>query len=73
MIRRTPFAQLPVYRVFKAGGSKIVVLIKKVKGDKKVLVEELHEKLGIDKTRIALNPTTGHVELKVRCNGKISG
>lgn len=65
-IRRTAFAQLPIYRAWKSGGTNIVVMIKKINGNKQALAQELTEKLGIAKERIKLNPTTGHLELKVR-------
>lgn len=65
-VRRTPFAQLPVYRNWKSGGTRQIILIKKVSGDKNALVQELLEKVvGGDKERIRINPTTGHVELTV--------
>jgi large subunit ribosomal protein L49 len=66
-VRRTAFAQLPIYHNWKSGGTNIIVMIKKINGNKQALAQELTEKLGIAKERIKLNPTTGHLELKVRC------
>lgn len=43
-----------------------MVLIKKVDGDRKKLLEDLVETLGVSKQDIRLNPTTQHIELKVR-------
>lgn len=65
IVRRTAFAQLPVYRKWMAGGTKEVVLIKKVNGNRQTLAQELTEKLDIPQDNIRLNPTTGHLELKV--------
>lgn len=68
VVRRTAFAQLPVYRKWMSGGTRQIILIKKVNGDKSVLVNELTEKFGVKEDNIRINPTTGHVELKVcRC------
>lgn len=65
VVRRTPFAQLPIYRKWKSGGTQLLVLIKKVNGDKLQLVSELREKLNIEAERIRINPTTTHIEIKV--------
>ena len=65
IIRRTAFAQLPVYRKWMAGGTKEVITIKKISGDRNVLAEELKEKLEIPQDNIRHNSTTGHLELKV--------
>lgn len=65
IVRRTPYAQLPVYRSFKSGGNRIVVLIKKVAGNRLKMIEDLTEALQLEGTEIRLNPTTQHVEVKV--------
>lgn len=65
-VRRTPFGQLPVYRNWKSGGTQKLVLVKKINGDKQLLAREFTEKLGIAKERVVINPTTGHIQLKVR-------
>lgn len=65
-VRRTSSVQLPVYRRFMSGGNRQVVVIKKVDGDRKKLLEDLVESLGVGKDDIRINPTTQHVELKVR-------
>jgi large subunit ribosomal protein L49 len=49
-----------------SGGNRQVVLIKKVDGDRKKLLEDLVESLGVSKEDVRINPTTQHVELKVR-------
>ncbi|KAG8409822.1 hypothetical protein J3458_018904 [Metarhizium acridum] len=64
IVRRTPSIQLPVYRRFMSGGNRQVVLIKKVDGDRKKLLEDLVDSLGVSKQDIRLNPTTQHIELK---------
>jgi large subunit ribosomal protein L49 len=65
-IRRTAFAQLPVYREWKAGKTKEVIMIKKVSGNKKLLMEQLREKANIPAEKIVLSPVTGHIEVTVR-------
>ena len=71
IVRRTAFAQLPVYRKWMAGGTKQVVTIKKISGDTRALGRELTEKFDIPEDNLRLNPVTGHLELKVgfRCHG----
>ncbi|KHN97165.1 mitochondrial large ribosomal subunit L49 [Metarhizium album ARSEF 1941] len=64
IVRRTPSTQLPVYRRSKSGGNRQVVFIKKVDGDRKKLLEDLVESLGVSKEDVRLNPTTQHIELK---------
>ncbi|KAF4126183.1 large subunit ribosomal protein L49 [Geosmithia morbida] len=64
IVRRTPFAQLPVYRKWMSGGTRQVITIKKVSGDKAGLVGELTEKLGVPAGNIRINPTTGNLELQ---------
>jgi hypothetical protein len=41
-------------------------LIKKIDGDRRKLLEDLVGSLGITREEIRINPTTQHVELKVR-------
>lgn len=65
-MRRTSFAQLPVYKKWRAGDTKQEIQIKKVTGDKGLLVEELKEKLGVPADKIKINPTTGMIVLTVR-------
>lgn len=65
VIHRTSYIQLPVYRRFMSGGNRQVVLIKQVGGDRRKLLEDLVEGLGIERDNIRINPTTQHVELKV--------
>lgn len=49
-----------------SGGNRQVVVIKKVDGDRKKLLDDLVESIGVGKDDIRINPTTQHVELKVR-------
>lgn len=65
VVDRTPYAQLPVYRKFKGGGTLEVVLVKKVQGNKKLMADELAADCNIDKERIRINPVTQHIEIKV--------
>ncbi|KAK2595389.1 hypothetical protein QQS21_006861 [Conoideocrella luteorostrata] len=64
IVRRTPSIQLPVYKRFMSGGNRVVVLVKKVDGDRRKLLEDMSESLGVGKENIRINPTTQHVELK---------
>lgn len=48
-----------------SGGTKQVVTIKKIHGDKRKLLNELSEALSLDSGSIRINPTTQHIELKV--------
>jgi large subunit ribosomal protein L49 len=48
-----------------AGGTKQIVMIKKISGDTRALGRELTEKFGIPEDNLRLNPVTGHLELKV--------
>lgn len=65
IVRRTPSAQLPVYRRWMSGGNRQVVLVKKVDGDRKQLLDDLVEALGVPRDNIRINPTTQHIEFKV--------
>ncbi|KZZ92507.1 Ribosomal protein L49/IMG2 [Moelleriella libera RCEF 2490] len=64
IVRRTPSLQLPVYKRVMSGGNRVVVLVKKVDGDRKRLLEDLAQSLSIGKESIRINPTTQHLELK---------
>ncbi|ETS02449.1 hypothetical protein M419DRAFT_55833, partial [Trichoderma reesei RUT C-30] len=64
IVRRTPSVQLPVYRRWQSGGTRQVVLIKKVDGDRIRLLEDLVQGLGIAREDARINPTTQHIELK---------
>ncbi|KAL6898999.1 mitochondrial large subunit ribosomal domain-containing protein [Trichoderma evansii] len=64
IVRRTPSVQLPVYRRWMSGGTRQVVLIKKIDGDRRRLLEDLVGSLGIAREDVRINPTTQHIELK---------
>ncbi|RFU77744.1 mitochondrial large ribosomal subunit l49 [Trichoderma arundinaceum] len=64
LVRRTPSVQLPVYRRWLSGGTRQVVLIKKVDGDRRRLLEDIIGGLGIAREDVRINPTTQHIELK---------
>lgn len=66
IVRRTPYAQLPIYRRFMSGGNRTLILIKRVDGNRKQLVLDLTRDLNLEKDDIRLNPTTQHIEIKVR-------
>ncbi|KAF4980897.1 hypothetical protein FZEAL_3182 [Fusarium zealandicum] len=64
IVRRTPYSQLPIYRKWMSGGNRVIVIIKKVDGDRSRLVEDLTTALEIKRPDIRLNPTTQHIEIK---------
>ncbi|KAL7918769.1 mitochondrial large subunit ribosomal domain-containing protein [Trichoderma austrokoningii] len=64
IVRRTPSVQLPVYRRWQSGGTRQVVLIKKIDGDRRRLLEDIVGSLGIAREEVRINPTTQHIELK---------
>lgn len=66
VVRRTSFAQLPVYRKWRQGATKQEIMIKKATGDKILLVDELKKELKVADDRIKINPTTGAIVLTVR-------
>lgn len=68
IIRRTPYAQLPIYRKFMSGGNRCIILIKKIDGDRSKLVEDLTVALELQRKDIRLNPTTQQIEIKVSDN-----
>jgi large subunit ribosomal protein L49 len=70
VVRRTPSSQLPVYRKWMSGGNRMIVIIKKIDGDRSKFIQDLARDLEIKPVDIRLNPTTQHVEIKV-CNSNI--
>ncbi|TQS33441.1 hypothetical protein Golomagni_06213, partial [Golovinomyces magnicellulatus] len=64
IVRRTPSVELPIYKKRMSGGTKQVITIKKIHGDKRKLLSELSEALSLDSGSIRINPTTQHIELK---------
>ncbi|KAK7423195.1 54S ribosomal protein img2, mitochondrial [Neonectria magnoliae] len=64
IIRRTPYAQLPIYRKFMSGGNRCIIIIKKIDGNRGKLVEDLATSLELDRKDIRLNPTTQQIEIK---------
>lgn len=66
LVERTASVQLPVYRKLKSGSTREVILIKKVQGDRRKLLEDIKTSLEVRADRIRINPTTQHIELQVR-------
>ncbi|KAF9769080.1 hypothetical protein IL306_013564, partial [Fusarium sp. DS 682] len=64
VVRRTPSSQLPVYRKWMSGGNRMIVIIKKIDGDRPKFVKDLARDLEIKPVDIRLNPITQHVEIK---------
>ncbi|KAH6891315.1 hypothetical protein B0T10DRAFT_484982 [Thelonectria olida] len=64
IVRRTPYAQVPIYRKFMSGGNRCIIILKKIDGDRRKLVEDLTGALSLDRKDIRLNPTTQHIEIK---------
>ncbi|KAI9147733.1 mitochondrial large ribosomal subunit l49 [Paramyrothecium foliicola] len=64
VVRRTPSIQLPIYRKWMSGGTRQVIMIKKVEGDRRKMVEDLVGALQLTREDVRLNPTTQQIELK---------
>ncbi|TQW08140.1 ribosomal protein L49/IMG2 [Cordyceps javanica] len=64
LVQRTSSVQLPVYRALKSGGTREIILIKKVHGDRRRLVEDIKAGLAVAADKIRINPTTQHIELQ---------
>lgn len=64
---------MPVYQKWKDGATRQEIMIKRVTGDKRLLVEELKEKLEVPEGKIKLNPTTGAIILTVRDHFDVHG
>ncbi|KAI5467090.1 hypothetical protein BGZ63DRAFT_418821 [Mariannaea sp. PMI_226] len=64
IVRRTPYAQVPIYRKFMSGGNRCIIILKKIDGDRRRLVEDLAVALSLERRDIRLNPTTQHIEIK---------
>ena len=48
-----------------SGGNRQVILIKKIDGDRRKMLEDMVASLEIGREDIRINPTTQHIELKV--------
>lgn len=66
IVRRTPSLMLPVYRRTRSGGTRKDTLIKKVEGDQSRFAREITGALKLNPRDVKLNPTTRHIEVKVR-------
>jgi len=64
IVNRTPSFQLPVYRRWLSGGTRQVVLIKKINGDRRRMLKDLIDNLTFPQENVRINPTTKHIELK---------
>lgn len=47
-----------------SGGNRMIVIIKKIDGDRSKFIQDLARDLEIKPVDIRLNPTTQHVEIK---------
>lgn len=65
IVSRTRSNRLPVYLRTQAGGSKISTLIRRVEGDPLALRDEVRGVVGLEGKDVVVNPTTGHVVIKV--------
>lgn len=70
-VRRTDATYLPVYRRARAGQTLIHTLVKRIDGDQKRLAQEMAGALNIDPKDIRVNPTTNHIEIKVRLDAQL--
>ena len=72
LVRRTPSNQIPVYRKWMSGGTRQIILVKKIDGDKKKFMQDLAQAVGAEKDEIRINPTTLQVEIKVSLQASIT-
>ncbi|KIW27865.1 uncharacterized protein PV07_07564 [Cladophialophora immunda] len=74
LIARTPSQNLPIYQTTKAGGSKHITTIRKIKGDLQELATAVRTALGLEeymtdvrgrkKANVVINWTTRHVVVR---------
>ncbi|KIY03248.1 uncharacterized protein Z520_01715 [Fonsecaea multimorphosa CBS 102226] len=74
LITRTPSKNLPIYQTTKAGGSKHITTIRKIKGDLQELANAVRTALGLEeymtdvrgrrKANVVINWTTRHVVVR---------
>lgn len=64
-VRRTPTRNLPIYQVAKRGGNLKETSVKKIDGQKGVLMQQLEEFLEPKPERLDINPINGHIVMKV--------
>lgn len=65
LLRRTAYGKLPVYRRWRGGGTLEEVLVKKIEGNPKPLVQDLTAMLGCAPEHVKINPTTNQIVIKV--------
>lgn len=70
LVSRTRSNRLPVYLRTQAGGSKISTLIRRVEGDPLALRDEVRGVVGMEGKDVVVNPTTGHIIIKVGCSSR---
>ncbi|GIZ38328.1 hypothetical protein CKM354_000174800 [Cercospora kikuchii] len=63
-VSRSSSNNLPIYHLRKRGGNLKMTRIKNIDGDKMVLKGELCKVLNVKKDEVAINSTTGHINLK---------
>lgn len=64
-VQRTPTRNLPVYQLRKSGGNLKQTRIRKISGKTAELLGELEQRLTPKPEWLKINPTTGHIEMKV--------
>ncbi|KAH8174921.1 mitochondrial large subunit ribosomal protein (Img2) domain-containing protein [Sarocladium implicatum] len=64
LLRRTAYGQLPVYRRWRGGGTLEEVLVKKIEGNPRPLVQDLTAMLGCAPENVKINPTTNQIIIK---------
>ncbi|XP_031557822.1 39S ribosomal protein L49, mitochondrial-like [Actinia tenebrosa] len=69
-LKRSKMNNLPVYTDYKAGGTRHITVIRKIKGDLKALECLLHDKLDKDLV-IQINELTGQVKIKGNHKDKV--
>ncbi|CAK1359467.1 hypothetical protein CB0940_05669 [Cercospora beticola] len=63
-VSRSSSNNLPIYHLRKRGGNLKMTRIKNIDGDKMALKGELCKVLNVKKDEVAINSTTGHINLK---------
>lgn len=68
-VGRTASNNVSVYNDKRSGGTRKETTIKKIQGNAQDLKKDLINELQFKKDDVNVNPVTGHVKIKVRCNG----
>ncbi|KAI8974938.1 ribosomal protein L49/IMG2 [Pilobolus umbonatus] len=64
-IERTANRGLPVYSDYKNGGTRVLTIVRRIKGDSKALLDDI--KVDLPELEGSINPATQHVVIKGQC------